>query len=517
MITGALRWRRHAAAAAASVLAGTAMAAVFPPVNLGAPFVFVCLVPFLLLLRRCESPLEAAACGFCFGLGAFGTGMWWLKHVLWWIGLGILVPFVAIFTMLFAVFHHCFRRLERGTSTVPAAYMLAVSAAWCGVEFMRGEVGPLSNGTLSLGYAAFQGPLLMTASVIGVYGTSFLFCLTNLCWTLALESWTQLGRGEIRNAARRWACPALALLLPGLGCLWGLHLEHETLRRMPHGWLHVVAVQAERAPLERYMELSSKGLGERRPARGLATLVAWPEKTVEGFVEEEPATLKKLGSFCRAHGVWLLFGSSRRIPPDEQVPLSSTLLYRRYYNCAFLMDPRGRIAGCQYKTKPVPFIGDGCPAPGLQLPVLAGVRLGIPTCYDADFSLVERAVAAAGAECLLIPTRDNKWWGWTQHVQRALMARLRAVECGLYLARISTSGPTCLISPTGKYLAGIFSTDEGWSTFRLPLMKSDTLYVRGGWLFAPLCLAASLLLALVFTLRRGGEKSGQVLRMNSEE
>ncbi|MGH7122802.1 MAG: apolipoprotein N-acyltransferase, partial [Stellaceae bacterium] len=172
-------FRRYGAAFLLGVLAAAAL----PPVDM-TPVLLLSFVGFVWLFDGAQRSREAFGIGWCFGLGFFVAGFYWMTAALfvdiarfWW-----LTPFallgvpagLAIFTggAVLAAHLACRWLGWRGVSRA-----LALAAFWCVAEW-RGHVLTGLPWNL-LGYAwsgAFPGSLAMlqATSVIGIYGLSLL-------------------------------------------------------------------------------------------------------------------------------------------------------------------------------------------------------------------------------------------------------------------------------------------------------------------------------------------------------
>ena len=98
------------------------------------------------------------------------------------------------------------------------------------------------------------------------------------------------------------------------------------------------------------------------------------------------------------------------------------------------------------------------PATGTTVFTLAGVRLTILICYDAEFPEAVRHAALAGAQCVLVPTALSDQWG----VVANQVMPARAFENGVYLVYCNHAGregdlaylgASCIASPKGEDLA----------------------------------------------------------------
>jgi predicted amidohydrolase len=144
----------------------------------------------------------------------------------------------------------------------------------------------------------------------------------------------------------------------------------------------------------------------------------------------------------------------------------------RYYNTALVV-AGGRVLGGYRKS----FLtaGESVFAPGDAYPVFdcAGVRFGMNICYDAQFPQAAAAVAAQGADVLLVPAqnmmRRDKAFQWQQRHNEIRTHRVH--ETGLWLVSADVTGerdatriglgPTCAIDPAGRVVAQVPPGETG--------------------------------------------------------
>ena len=151
------------------------------------------------------------------------------------------------------------------------------------------------------------------------------------------------------------------------------------------------------------------------------------------------------------------------------------------------------------------------PTPGENMMVVAGPRvvpvvttpygrLATVICYDADFPELVRQAGQAGADILLVPSKD--WQSVS--AQHARMATFRAIEEGLWVVRPVLSGVSGVVDPYGQVLAQTdsFSGVEPTATAVIVSRSTPTLYARFGDWFAYLCVAGLVALAGWALVRR---------------
>lgn len=247
----------------------------------------------------------------------------------------------------------------------------------------------------------------------------------------------------------------------------------------------LLGVQAEIVPVDKLIKISEDGLKKADQMGVEIDAIVWPEYAVqETFIEEDTILREKLEAFVAKHDKHLIFGNKMRIENQSD----------SFLNTVFLMTNEGNFGGAASKSKPVPFLNDGEPTKA-PLPIQSALgNVGIPICYDADFSLINRGVVDRGAEFLVIPTRDRENWGWFQHMQRIEILRLRALETGRYVFRVSTSGPTVAVTPRGEFVrGGAFTTAECSVFAKIKLINEKTFYTKYGYLLGYFMLFYSLI------------------------
>lgn len=143
-------------------------------------------------------------------------------------------------------------------------------------------------------------------------------------------------------------------------------------------------------------------------------------------------TTAKLAGLARRHRAWVAAGIYEREG-------------RAVYNTAVLIDREGRVAGKYRKVYlPREEVERGL-TPGSSWPVFETDfgRVGLMICYDVFFPDPARALAAQGADLILLPI-----WGGDE-----TLAAARAIENKVFLATSGYDHPTYIMDPDGRRLA----------------------------------------------------------------
>jgi len=483
------RWHRHFAA----LLLGALAAASLPPIDM-TPVLLISF-PGLVWLSDGNSGYRSAfALGWSFGFGFFVAGLYWIAAALfvdiaqfWW-----LVPFavagvpagLAIFTGIALLVSHTLCRVLRlgGTGRV-----LALVLCWCGAEWLRGHV--LSGFPWNLvGYAwsgAFPGgiAMLQLSALVGIYGLSLLTLLA-----AALPA--RLGDFSGRRALALLA----AVLLIALPASWGAYrLANGQTGDVPGVNLRLVQPsipqtmkQDPSALLGNFRRLFALSTS---PASAPPTAIIWPEDAAPPFLERDGGARQALAQAAPQNG-YIIAGTTRTDPAPEAPT--------HVWNSLVAVDHDGNIRASYDKFHLVPF-GEYVPlrsilpiqkiTPGaVDFSAGSGPRTitlpGLPPfspliCYEAIFP--HAVVDPEHRPAWLLNVTDDAWYGFTSGpFQHLAIARLRAIEEGLPLARAGDNGISAMFDPYGRVTGRLALDDVGVLDVKLPQSLPPTLYSRVG-------------------------------------
>jgi apolipoprotein N-acyltransferase len=408
------------------------------------------LLSMILLMKAVESapPKRAFLLGLFQGAVGYGLTVHWLARLFGPSCLSLftlLGLFTAVFAWLFRVHpagrHPAWRRV------------LFIAVLWTAIEFYRSELFFLHFPWATPGVAL--GPTLLSPWV-GVYGASF-FMAAAAAACLRRET---LSFGLF-----------LALVLLALGGYRGEPVDPDVSRRF-----RVALVQSEGRSVSDLIAMT------RAAGRHAPDLVIWPEGAVPYAVRDHEESMERLRALCRDLDCVLILGTKTSAGPGAG----------NWYNTALTMTARG-VRGEYYKVRPVPLLRDGLPGRSIR-PVHTPLgTLGTPICYDCDSHSVARRLAARGAGMLAVPSYDARHWGVIQHLQHAMLFRLRAAENARWTAVAASSGVSQVIDPRGHVRAELGPMKEGVIAHPVSRSEQITFYTRAGWLFPWICLGSSLL------------------------
>ena len=450
-----------------------------------APFGFyplaVVSLSVLFLLWTGGSPRRALWRGFLFGIGVNAVGTSWVYvaiHDFGHSGIPLAVFLTALFVAILALYPAVLGYLAARFLPGPQWLRLGLlfPAGWTLMEWFRGRF-LTGFPWLNAGYSQIDAPLRGLAPLGGVYAITLAVALS--AGLLAL----------LWHSSRRLRIAAVT----GFGVLWltaGL-LARVTWTEPAGAPLAVALVQGNvpqdskwRPELQQYTLDLYAGLTRQHWD---SQLILWPEAAITSWYHEVAGDyLPALRAEARAHGSDIVLG----IPVLDRDN-------RRYYNSLLSL---GEHPGLYHKRHLVPF-GDYLPFEGFlrglirffDLPMsgfspgptdqplleAAGHKLASAICYEDVFG--EELIAALPQAGLLVNATNNAWYGDSfaphQHLE---MSRMRALETGRYMLRVTTNGVSAIIDPAGR----IVGRSPQFETFVLTgaarPYQGATPYVRTG-------------------------------------
>ncbi|HWN10266.1 MAG TPA: apolipoprotein N-acyltransferase [Pyrinomonadaceae bacterium] len=488
----------------------------FPDFNLW-PLAWVSLVPILLAIARRPSPVRSFILGWLFGGVFFFGSCYWLTYSMIHFGgmptpiaFVVLIPgalTVGIFPAFFALaLAQVMRRLG------PPILFLA-PAFWAALEWARlGIAGQLWN---AIGYSqAFHPNLIQPARWGGVYLVGFLILLVN----------TAIAFVALKRTLRSALASAAAILLVAI-VLGAAHRIDPAIDAVATPDAVVVAVQPN-VPMDlvksvedmkklatRHFEMSESAL-RALPSDAVPRLLVWPESPMNFGYGGDAFLRERLAAFARTHHTSILI-NSQEVAPNDGI-----------YNSALLINQAGSLVTQYDKIRLLPFgeyvplpqwlpgaglirgiVGDFTPGTNYRLMPVGSNRAGVFICIESAYPSIARSFTGEGADVLINISNDGYLGPTAVMRQHLANAVFRAVENDRTVMRVTNTGITALITPTGA----VQDATEGFKpevrTWRLTRSQSNkTFYVAHGDLFAAACAVLSLLLfGLSFMRRRSRE------------
>jgi apolipoprotein N-acyltransferase len=519
-------WQRRGIA----VLAGAAATLGQAPFQLTAVYVaaIVLLVWLLDVSAAKERRLRSAfSIGWFFGVGHFATGLYWVSSAFnvdsdaWGPIWG--VPATIALAAGLALFFGLGALLSILLWTKDVRRIAAFAIGFFISEWLRGNV--LTGFPWLLpGYVWTPGePVSQLASLVGIYGLSLL--------TLLIAAAPAAIADGDAGAGRRFAPVLIAALLTGMGFGWGAQRLASAPIDLPGAQPNVRVAdsgisQAEKwenrpdqewRVLRRYLEATGPASDDNA-----TTIVIWPEgaiPVVNFFTLEDP---NFVGAIGRALGDRVLItGVTRREMQTDGLA---------YFNSAVVIDGvsgEARISQLYDKHHLVPFgeyipfwslvsnlnitplqrIGAGFEAgpPPARLVVPGAPSAVVLICYEAIFpGMTPRGEGRPG--WIVVVTNDAWFGGGTGPYQHYAMARYRAIEEGLPLARAASGGVSAIVDAQGREVRAT-GLRGGYAEAQLPPARPETVFARWGVALLLTLLAIIAGLRLLPGERRAAGKS----------
>ncbi len=450
------------------LLSGWALFLSFPNFSLF-PLAWVALMPYLYFLLQERRWRQVIGGHFLMASLYFGGVLYWIPRVLvcygnlaWPLALVVFSLMVLGLGLLLFPFSILTRWVA---SKSPRLALFCAPGFLVATELARNYYALKGFPWALLGHSQFPYRwLVQIADLGGVYLISFLVVLGNsaLLFTLLFRQWKPV------------LIFGTVLLMANLYGIYRLHLWHPDLGES----LKIALVQGNIGlgkDREHYAQKYFQTLPAyyREAAAGGAQWVIFPEAPNPYFYLEDidfktfwKGQLEKGGAYLLINSTYLEEGSSR------------------YFNSAFLLDPRGEPIYRYDKVHLVPF-GEYVPAgewlsflvplvqevagftPGESIHVgqVEQTRFATLICYEGIFPELSRESVRRGAEILVNMTNDS-WYGRSaaprQHIQNTAF---RAIETRKPILRCANSGYSALIDPGGEILYELDLFQEGKMTF----------------------------------------------------
>ena len=226
-------------------------------------------------------------------------------------------------------------------------------------------------------------------------------------------------------------------------------------------------------------------------ARGGAALALFPEYAAMELTATEPKALESLSyaldwmadrrgmidalhaRLAAEHGLFICAASTPSRCADGRIA-----------NVARLFSPGGGMAeqAKQVMTRFEREIWGVAPGSGLMVADCGFATVGIAICYDAEFPLIVRAMAEAGATLILVPSCTDSVHGYWR-VRVGAQARALENQCLVLQAPTVGDAPWCAALDSNHGAAGLFGpSDTGFPADGVVALGTMD---QGEWLFAP--------------------------------
>ena len=504
----------------AAIISAALLVLSFPNFNLW-PLAWVALVPLLLAITSRPAPWGSFLTGWLAGTVFFYGSCYWLTYSMIHYGgmprpvaYLLLIPGALALGLFPGLFAFILARLVRKWGTRP---LLAAAFIWVALEWGRlALTGQLWN---AIGYSQAYQPFLIQAARLGsVYAVGFLIVSANAAVAFLI----------LERNTKAAVLAGLTLSLVALLSLAAYKTSPEPSETASPANLVVVALQPN-VPMnlvktgEEMQELTSRHITmsenalKQLPDDATPRLVIWPESPMNFVYGTDSKFRELITRFAVENRTAALFNSQEVAPNDG------------LYNSALFVNQEGKLLGQYDKIRLLPFgeyvplprwlpgaglitaiVGDFTPGTAYRLMPVGGMRIGVFICIESAYPSIARTFADEGAD-LLVNISNDGYLGPTavmrQHLANAVF---RAIENGRPLLRVTNSGITAYITPSGQVTDQTEGFQTAVRTWKIGSHRNvDTFYSRHGDLFAIAMAAITLLLfASSFDFRRKKDSRG---------
>lgn len=431
-----------------SVLIGALLPLAFAPFFFW-PLAIILPALLLVLVDARDTNKQVFLTGWCFGLGYFGFGCYWVYNSLHDFGMaspivaGVITALVVVYLSAFpALTLHAWKSLQ---CKIGQKSIWLVPILWFAFEWFRGWF-LTGMPWLSLGYALAESPLAGFVPLVGVYGLSAIGMLISVALIQT-----------IRFKAYRYGSMTLLVFIFGFGLQPIEWTEQQPLS------LDVTIVQGNIHQEMKWQYDQQQNIfntyWRETEQHWDSDLIVWPETALPGQSENiRQSILNPVSKAAVAKHSHILTGllvsdQTNRKTHNSMMMLGDNeavyhkrhlVLFGEYYPLRWLLDTMSDLINIPYS--------DLQPGPDEQpLMTVKGLYLGVSICFENVFSRdIMPSIPKAN---LLINASNDAWFGDSlaphQHLQ---MAQMRSLETGRAMVRSTSTGVSAFIDYKGRII-----------------------------------------------------------------
>ncbi len=460
---------------AAAVAGGLLLCASFPPLNWWWAAVVAAALFGWVLTNRATTLAGGFGYGLVFGLALYVPLLPWIS------GLVGSVPWLALSTTcaLFPALFGLLAVVARGLPGWPVWF----AVLWGAQEWLKSAVpfGGFPWGSVAFGQA--QGPLLPLVQLGGVALLSTATMLVGFSVTaLGREVAAWLRHGRAHDATHPGQAPAvllpavcICLVLLAAITVWP-QVRHSGAGSGGDPSVTIAAVQGNvprlgldfnaqrRAVLDNHVRETLRLAEDVRS--GVAPqpqFVIWPEDSSDIDPFANPDAAQEIAQAAAAVGAPILIGTVLDVPgrPAQNPEYTNTVIV---WNPGTgpadrhdkeIVQPFGEYLPMPWLFKHLSGYADRAghmvPGTGSGVVHIAGVPVGVSTCWEVIFDRAPRKAVLNGAQLLAVPS-NNATFNQTMSEQQLAFAKVRAVEHDRYVVVAGTTGISAVIAPDGAEL-----------------------------------------------------------------
>ncbi|MEK6775569.1 MAG: apolipoprotein N-acyltransferase [bacterium] len=379
--------------------------------------------------------------------------------------------------------------LERVNGPWMAVFVPVV--LWTGIEGIN--TSEIIGMPTNLGFTQAVQPLMIqSASLFGIYGVSFIMVLVNS----AIADLILQVRNKSKHSIYR-RLPAMVVLgIFTANIIFGymrLNAHDAIAPSIKVSTVQPVIstdmyVNGWRNPENRaFMKATFDRLTDDAVSTG-AKMIVWPEGG-NGYMNMRiPELRERIYKIARENDLDFIVSTNDINEEGEK------------YNSIFSISREGSLLGRYDKVRLVPVAEKEYTA-GKAFHTLASSsgKIGPAVCFESCFPSILRKVTSQGAEILLVSTSDATFKRSVLALNHARASVFRAVENGRWVIRAANTGPSMIISPTGKIVQQTKFYDRTIMVGEVAPLQDLTFFTRIGFM-VPACFAFFVLIFSSYSL-----------------
>jgi apolipoprotein N-acyltransferase len=470
------------------------------------PIPILSLIALIAYWRQCQTLKTAAQIGFTFGLGLFGTGIYWIYISLHDFG-GMPALMAGMATFILCAFMAAFTATigpaalwlsNKNTSKNHIHFVIAIACIWALTDWIRSWIFT-GFPWLTMGYSQVPySPLAGYVPLFGVYSISFMAVLiAGLISTLFIKPpphsiasrrhiivflifiWVSGSLLKLMEWTTPIGAPIRTALIQGnisQAVKWSPEHTLSTIK------LYLDAVKKSTAELIILPETALPILSHQLDADLKSQLIEHARSNhgniILGIVEYKADTEEYFNS-ALSFGTesTKVYQKSHLVPFGEFIPLKQLFgwIYRDWLNMPLSDLSRGN----QYQS---PML-------------LSNQKIAMNICYEDVFG--EEIIRQLPEATLLVNISNDAWYGQSlaadQHMQ---FSQTRALETGRMMLRATNTGATAIIDPHGMVLAHAPHDVQTTLNGQAQGYTGATPYVKwGNW---PFIILSFIIIALLW-------------------
>ena len=451
---------------------------------------FVSYVPLFLAYRN-ETPVrQGLAYALC---GLLIASNWWHSSIIYSSLFFILI--ICILSFAFYLWGYLCARSGL-IKKYPLAELILPAVIWIGFERILSS--ELVGIPCNIGIAQWGQPaLIQSASLFGIYTTSFLMVLANTTIAMAVRGLYQ---------TNLWHPKYVTAVLLGVSIfVLNLFLGYQ-LTSSPTSLKNPLKVSVIQPIIATDMYLNSWRSPDTRQlvkqvihdltidaASEKPDILVWPEGG-NGFYNMRITELRNFLYKVAKDNETDLFISSNDL--DE---------VGNKYNSIFSISKQGELIGRYDKVQLIPGPEDSyTPGKGYNTIASSFGSVGPSICYESNFPSPLRRSTSNGAKLLFVSTSDAAFKKTALTINHTRTAVFRAIENNRWVIHASNTGPSVIVSPAGEIVSEGKMYERGYITGQVEMVNRNSFFTDYGY-WLPIVFAiysSGILLFSLYSIRK---------------